>query len=62
MRLSMRRGRLRRMSSSGSSRGRLLNHMTGQYAWWAIGIVLVVAYLVIGMMGGSHEGATVVIQ
>ena len=32
-----------------------------QYAWWAIGIVLVVAYLFIGMMGVSHEGATVVI-
>jgi len=32
-----------------------------QYAWWAIGIVLVVAYLFIGMMGVSHEGAKVVI-
>ena len=36
--------------------------MTGQYAWWAIGIALVVAYLVIAMMGVSHEGAKVVIR
>ena len=35
--------------------------MTGQYAWWAIGTVLVAAYLFISMMGVSHEGARVVV-
>jgi len=36
--------------------------MTGQYAWWAIGIALVVAYLFIALMGVGHEGATVIIR
>ena len=38
------------------------NEMTGQYSWWAIGIVLMLAYFFISVMGIAHEGAKVILR